>query len=577
MSGLKTAVAAINVAEMTLKVLKIGVTITSDARNYGKDARTLGLKFQQLTHRYDSLQKILFQVDKFAFLHRKNLFSQLPEETCKVIRQLFLELLQVLYVHFALEQQYAKTAEESPTNVKKEGSTHLGLTSGEQRLIFANFNIDNQGLPAPHRSSSLLSLSSWRWALHGKKRAARINSEFEDWLKCIRETLEDFWWPLPFLNNIPNLDALTTDADARQIGTAQTAVLRKLLLSDIISADDPVTDWNAVKDVTAIAGKAVGVLSNKRVLVETLSFPLDEDGQFTDLLHKRFSKIVQLLKAQQDPDFRVLRGLKYASKIDESKRELRLISHFPITSPLHVKTLRQLYRDVVLTQRPSLGFRFKLCSQLAESVYLLHSVDWVHHALRSDNVLVLLPSHTLSRESLQASELRICGFEAARPETDTSIGPYDNAIARNVYRHPERWGTPREMFRQSHDVYGERLLLLPSSVTKSLKRHCFANLAILLALGVVLLEIGLWEAAEDLISRLRDSQRTPKHVKAFLRRQVDERLVHQCGDIFATAVRRCLKWHFDVEVPSYASDQLRIHRGLAEQVVNPLRSLKEAV
>jgi hypothetical protein len=30
-------------------------------------------------------------------------------------------------------------------------------------------------------------------------------------------------------------------------------------------------------------------------------------------------------------------------------------------------------------------------------------------------------------------------------------------------------------------------------------------------------------------------------------------------------------------VPSSASDQLRCHRGLAEQVVNPLRSLKEAV
>ncbi|KNB19406.1 hypothetical protein FOXG_16692 [Fusarium oxysporum f. sp. lycopersici 4287] len=334
------------------------------------------------------------------------------------------------------------------------------------------------------------------------------------------------------------------------MGTAQTAALRKLLLSDTTSAEDPVTDWSAVKDITAVAGKAVGTLYGQTVLVETLNFPLDEDGQFTELLHKRFSKIVQLLKAQQDPDFRVLQGLKYASNIGESKGELRLISHFPVASPLHVKTLRQLYRDVALAQRPSLGLRFKLCSQLAESVYLLHSVDWVHHALRSDNVLVLLPSHTPSREILQASELRICGFEAARPESDTSMGPYDNAIARNVYRHPERWGTPREMFRQSHDIY---------------------------ALGVVLLEIGLWEAAEDLISRLRDSQRTPKHVKALLRSQVDERLVHQCGDIFATAVRRCLEWHFDVEVPSSASDQLRIHRGLAEQVVNPLRSLKEAV
>jgi DNA integrity scanning protein DisA with diadenylate cyclase activity len=75
MPGLETAVAAMNVVEMTLKVLKIGVTIISDARNYGKDARTLGLTFQQLTYRYDSLQKILFQVDKSTFLHGRNPFS----------------------------------------------------------------------------------------------------------------------------------------------------------------------------------------------------------------------------------------------------------------------------------------------------------------------------------------------------------------------------------------------------------------------------------------------------------------------------------------------------------------------
>jgi hypothetical protein len=446
-----------NVAEITLRVLKVGVAIISDARNYGKDAATLGLKFQQLTHRYDSLQKILFQVDKFAFLRGRNLFSQLPEETCRIIRQLFLELLQVLYVHFALEQQYVKTAEESPKKVKKEETTYLGLTSDEERLIFTSFDINNQGVSAPHRSSSLLSLSSWRWALHGKKRAVRINSEFEDWLKRTREILEDFWWPLPFLNNISNLDALTSDADAREMGTAQTAALRKLLLSDTTSAEDPAIEWNAVEDITSVAGKAMGKLYGQTVLVETLNFPLSKDGQFTELLHKRFSRLVQLLKAQQDPDFRVLQGLKYASKIGESKGELRLISHFPVASPPHVKNLRQLYRDVALAQRPSLGLRFKLCSQLAESVYLLHSVDWVHHALRSDNVLVLLPSHTISRESLQVSELRICGFEAARPETDTSMGPYDDEMARNVYRHPERWGTPREMFHRSHDVYGKWL------------------------------------------------------------------------------------------------------------------------
>ncbi|KAF7558233.1 hypothetical protein G7Z17_g98 [Cylindrodendrum hubeiense] len=550
MPGFEIAIGALGVAQMTLKVLDVGVTIISNARHYDKDAEALGLKFQQLTHRYNSLQKVLFQTDKFTFLHGKSLFSQLPKDTCKIIHQLFVELLQVLYVHFALEQQYVKTAEQSPTNAKREGETHLGLTCDEERLIFANFDVDDQDLPAPQRPSSLLSLASWRWALRGKKKAARINSEFEDWLNRTKETLEDFWWPLPFLNHVPNLDALKSDADAKAMGSAQTAGLRKLLLSDTTALEDLEVNWNAVKDITVVAGKATGTLHGQTVLVEMLSFPIDENGQLPELLQRRFSKIVQLLKAQHDPDFRVLQGLNYASRVGESAGELRLISRFPDVSPSHVKTLRQLYRGTAMAQRPSLSLRFELCSQLAESIYLLHSVDWVHRALRSDNVLVLLPPHAPSQARLQAMELRICGFEAARPETDKSTGPYDNAIANNVYRHPERWGTPRETFHRSHDVY---------------------------ALGVVLLEIGLWEAAEDMISGLRDSQRSPKHVKALLIRQVDERLIYRCGDIFAAAVRRCLEWRFDVEVPSSASDQLRIHRGLAEQVVNPLRLLKDAV
>jgi hypothetical protein len=100
---------------------------------------------------------------------------------------------------------------------------------------------------------------------------------------------------------------------------------------------------------------------------------------------------------------------------------------------------------------------------------------------------------------------------------------------------------------------------------------------ITLALGVVLLEIGLWKKTEDLIVSLKPDQLQPKLVNRLLLRHTNEQLAHRCGDIFADAVRRCLTWEFDVHRDPSTSDQQHIHRGLMEQVIDPLRALALAV
>src|SRR4051812_31742809 len=113
MSGFNTAVAAIDIAEVSIKVMKVGYTLVSDVKHYGTDAPKLGLKFQQLSHRYDSLQKVLFEAKKFPFLHGKKLFEVLPDYSQKIVVQLLLELLRLLYAHFALEQNYAVSSDPS--------------------------------------------------------------------------------------------------------------------------------------------------------------------------------------------------------------------------------------------------------------------------------------------------------------------------------------------------------------------------------------------------------------------------------------------------------------------------------
>ncbi|WEW59273.1 hypothetical protein PRK78_004742 [Emydomyces testavorans] len=555
MAGFETAAAAIEIAQVTIKVLRAGFTLVNDVRHYGADAAKLGLKFQQLTHRYDSLQKVLFKAEKFPFLHGKNLFEVLPAQSRDIVVQLLQELLQLLYAHFLLEQKYSASSE--PSGSRSDFAHHFGLTADEEKIILQDTASGNEF--ETHKTSHWISAIGWSWAIRGKRKTVRLVNEFEDWLKRTKAVLEDAWWPLPAFHVLSNLDILQYDADAHTAGFAGSTALRKLLIDQKHLPKDLNTPWESVKDTKTLAsGKIVGVFEKSSVLVETLTFPLDSDGNLSDILEERFSKIVRLLSSQSDPDFRVLRCLRYCNQISATSGQLRLLSHISDSNATPtIRTLAGLYRGTKPDQRPSLGLRFRMCHQLAESLFLLHSVNWVHRALRSENVLVIFPNEDLDRAALQRAEIRICGFQAARPAADSSLGPYDNQLAMNVYRHPKRWGTPRETFTQVHDVY---------------------------SLGVIFLEIGLWERAEDMISSLKPDQRLPEKVSQHLLRHTNERLAHRCGDVFANAVRRCLTLDFDDDNHTKGmmdhtdvNNQQRVHKGFLEQVVDPLKILKDVV
>src|SRR5271170_623954 len=224
MTGFETAAAAIEIAEVTIKVMKVGHTLVSDVRHYGTDAPRLGLKFQQNSHRYDSLQKVLFEAKKFPFLQGKRLFEVLPDHSQKIVVQLLLELLRLLYAHFALEQKYAASSE--PSQSKSGFAKHLGLTADEEKIVFQGTTSGND--IETYKISHLMSATGWSWAIRGKRKAVRLNTEFEDWLKRTKAILEDTWWPLPAFNILANLDTLQSDSDARTAGLAASAALRKL-------------------------------------------------------------------------------------------------------------------------------------------------------------------------------------------------------------------------------------------------------------------------------------------------------------------------------------------------------------
>ncbi|KAK4222139.1 hypothetical protein QBC38DRAFT_460730 [Podospora fimiseda] len=120
---------------------------------------------------------------------------------------------------------------------------------------------------------------------------------------------------------------------------------------------------------------------------------------------------------------------------------------------------------------PSLSQRFYLTLSLARCISQLQLVKWVHESFRSENILFFSNSpQDGEKNSLESritlSEPWVFGFEFSRPDPFFSDGRPDICLSRDVYRHPERQQRPTHQFSKIHDIY---------------------------ALGVVLLEIGLWQ------------------------------------------------------------------------------------
>lgn len=167
-------------------------------------------------------------------------------------------------------------------------------------------------------------------------------------------------------------------------------------------------------------------------------------------------------------------------------------------------------------RRPTLDERFAMARALAQTLFELHSVDWVHKSIRSENVL--LPWRSAPKKDSGAVECDykgpiLVGFEFSREEGDISTNEQDTLLHRNVYRHPDRQGPPDVRFAARHDIY---------------------------ALGVVLLEIGLWQPAIKLDARFIESDMEAEDIMQTLRDHARIRLPHHMGVGYADAVMACL-------------------------------------
>jgi serine/threonine protein kinase len=176
-----------------------------------------------------------------------------------------------------------------------------------------------------------------------------------------------------------------------------------------------------------------------------------------------------------------------------------------------------------------LGTRFTIAKQLVASVYTIHACGLLHKNIRPSSIL-FLPAESADRgggpsksRRVQLGKPYLMGWGFTRPD-DATMEPNPNdrrlVVTRDkeigIYQHPERLKHPNRPYRRVFDIY---------------------------SLGLILLEIGLWQSVESFVGGITDF--TTEEFRGFLRKRVVPDLIGQVGSVYAGVVQECLSLRVD--------------------------------
>lgn len=254
------------------------------------------------------------------------------------------------------------------------------------------------------------------------------------------------------------------------------------------------------------------------------------------------SQIARLLNASKSPSFRALKCINWYHE----SLEHEFVLEFDLPDIYKSKTgsykaasLSKVVARISGPQRPTLGQRFRIALSIAKAVRQWHAVGWVHQSINAHNVIFFARSGS----GLDYENPFLQGFDFSRPNQAPSLLRYVDNVETNVYRHPDRQGPARIGHKRLHDLY---------------------------SLGVVLLEVGLWENAYDTSGVRKGKETTVDQMKDNLVKAATTRLAHYAGIDYQEAVLACLESNFGVQVDNEAGSNLA--RQFQEKVINKLEN-----
>ncbi len=333
-----------------------------------------------------------------------------------------------------------------------------------------------------------------------------------------------------------SLSLIAKDERARTLGLVPHACLRQLLVdpssdktefeleSCLLEAPPDLPEASAL-----VEGKFSEVDKNlqgkSKVLVEYKEYGQPPKRQNMTTCanpndETRVRQLASLLSSSGSHDLRTLPFKGYVNQ--ENRKRHAFIFKFPENALRAEPTsLHSMIDAESLTSRLSLPSRFHVAQTVSKTIGAFHADGWVHKSVRSQSI-VFFQSLELP-PPLAVKSPYLVNFEYSRPETAVTLFTSYDDLERNLYCHPDRQGPPKTSFSKLHDLY---------------------------ALGVVLLEIGIWQTVlsiyKQYCGRMKEGVTpSPRDIQKIFIDVAKKRLSHHMGPAYVSAVLACLSGEFE--------------------------------
>lgn len=398
-------------------------------------------------------------------------------------------------------------------------------------------------------------VDSWKWALIEKRKFEGVLGKFQEHNGKLKDILPLYLaFQVQSSRGTPGLSRLmdSQDEHAQRLGIARHARLQELLSGSHAETANIFLNDSHLDATEGGEAPIPGRLSNpgtrsrERILVEYKSYlpdtsDVDPEPEEMELHCRAIRQLANLLISAGSNDMLTLPLRGIISQ--EEQHRYAFLFDFPhgIDKESNPVSLFSLIEGKSLRSRLDLPQRFLVAEQVAKSMGAFHADGWVHKSMRSNSVLFFQGRD--AQNDILVKSPYLVNFEYSRPETAMTKYDFDNDLERNLYRHPDRQGRPKTSFSKLHDIY---------------------------ALGVVLLEIGLWETAPSLYQRaarrLPPGQTlSPAAIRLGFIEAAKQRLGHHMGPGYVSAVLACLTGKFS-NLTSRADFPMMFHEDVIEKL-----------
>ncbi|KAM0252318.1 hypothetical protein ACHAQJ_007811 [Trichoderma viride] len=509
-----------------------------EASHAQAESKVLEMKIKDENNRARALQMLLFEPS--TIYRGKPLFEQFDTDVQDQIHILLEEAAAVLDQAYQLLYRRQETA----TKDKDAKTIYSPKTPGP-----TSQSSNDVPLKRPR------SLQRLRWSLVDKRRLESIVREFRELNSRIHESIKLWCLGTSIGVDLQHLRRLENDQNSRILGfnvdaKLQMAASKAHEISQSLEIHDTELDQR-LKDVKVVEGR-FGVLKwrGKPMLVEYRPYQADSPVSIEMNSRTRYlmENLANLLHQPKEIVFRTPCCVGWACQVQRN----RVAFFFAIpdaVEPTPVSLLNMLSSEC---PPPTLGQKFRLAARLSRCISQLQLVKWVHESFRSENIVFFPKSDeegksTATESQVDFAEPWVLGYEFSRPETYFSAGLGDTCLARDIYRHPDRQQSPTQPFTKLHDIY---------------------------ALGVALLEIGLWQPALSL-EKTKFARVRPDGIQKHFIRHAEKRLGAKMGEKYRAVVLSCLRG--DLECSNDTKEDLKLQQAFRAQVVDILEKIADFI